>query len=105
MGVNIARLLQVYLPDEQIGIRLVSDGDEQSLHVQVACRVGFEITQGQPCDALRFRVMDTLHSGVPYKINLRILEGSLLHNLGSAQGIPAVDNMNLRTVVCQIDGL
>src|SRR5207247_2164046 len=83
------------LAPENLRVRLVTDRDEEAAHLTVRERPGLEVPQTHGRDLATLDVHDVVHGAVPDELDLRVLERALLHDLGGAQRIAAVDHVDL----------
>src|SRR5262249_43232466 len=91
------------LAGEDVGIGGVADGDEDPLDRQVADLTGDQVAQVQTSH--RLVTVDVLHDRVPDEADLRVLEGSVLHDLGGSQLLAAVDDSDGLAELGEKDGL
>ena len=85
---DVAGVVEVHLAHEDVAARVVSDGDEQPGHLERALLPAAGVAQHQtrePVVAEHFG-----HLAVPGEADPLVRERAVLHDLGRAQGVPAV---------------
>src|SRR5690606_20175347 len=90
LDLQVALLVELQLALDQLGARVVPDGDEQARHRQVRQLARLDVAQLQTGELLV--ALDLGDLAVPDERDLRVGEGTLLHRLAGAQGVPAVDD-------------
>src|SRR5690554_3061181 len=94
---------QLELTVNQVGSRVGADGDKDSIDIQR--RFG-AVNGVEQADARDLSVaVDVLHRLVEQELDLRVGEGAVLHRLGCAQLIAAVDHVDLVGELGQEGGL
>src|SRR3954451_19905328 len=93
LDAHVAVVVQVHLAGEQLGARVVADGDEQPGRVELAGLAGQGVLQGERLEP--FRAVDRVDLGVPDDLELGVGEGSLLHDLGGTELVAAHDHRDL----------
>jgi hypothetical protein len=102
-GEHVALVVEVDLAADELRARVVADGDEQPGDGQRALLAG----PGVPgADRLELRVAHRLEDlGVPDELDLRVVEGPLLHDLAGPQGVAAVHEVDLAREAGEEGGL
>ena len=91
VDLEVALVVQVELALEQLGARVVADRDEQAGDRELGGLAGLEVAQRQAGE-LAASPVDLGDLAVPDELDLRVGEGAVLHRLGGAQGVAAVDD-------------
>src|SRR5690606_30737930 len=94
---------QLQLAVHEVGTRVVADGDEHALQVELAGRAvdGRAQTHARGLELAE----DLLDLAVPDELDLVVRERALLHDLRGAQAVLAVDDIDLRREARQEGGL
>src|SRR6266540_6909670 len=82
-GDDVAGLVELELPAEQLGVRGVPDGDEHPGDRQDRLRAVLEVAQAHPVH--RLLAEHVVDHRVPGELDLGVGEGAVLHDLGGAQ--------------------
>ncbi|EMF27163.1 sugar ABC transporter ATPase [Streptomyces gancidicus BKS 13-15] len=90
VDLQVALLVQLQLALEELGARVVTDRDEQAGHRQVGEFTRLDVAQLETRELLV--TLDLGDLAVPDERDLRVGEGTLLHRLGGAQRVTAVDD-------------
>ena len=80
-------------------------GDKEAFDVDVADFAGLDIAEVGAGDAFKVGAADFLGHGIPYHLNLGIGEDTVLHGLGGAQFVAAVDEVDLVAEGGEVVGL
>src|SRR5207245_4318274 len=83
------------LATEDLRVRLMSDRDEEAVDRTLVERPGLEVLHAHAGDLALVDVGDAVDGAVPDELDLRVLEGALLHDLGGAQVVASVDHIDL----------
>ena len=86
-----------------LGLKKTGAGHEDSGDGQLAQRPGLGVLEPNPGDAVLAE--DVVHDGVPGDLDLLVGQGPLLHDLGAAELVPAVDQGDLGRKAGQEGGL
>src|ERR1700733_1580378 len=78
------------LPGEELTPGVVANGHEQPGDRQNALLAGLDVPQPQARDPVLAQHL--FHHAVPGELDLRVRGGPILHDLGRAQAVPAVDD-------------
>ena len=93
IGLEIAVVVHRQLPTEEIGVREVSDVDEDPVSRRAFNGAGLEVAQA---DALDFPVADDLlDDGIPDEAHLIVGQRPALERLAGAQRVTAMDHPDL----------
>src|SRR5688572_19521997 len=87
---DITQIVQIDLPPENLGVRVMPNSDKQTVDGQVRLLFALSIQKPQPGNSALGRPDDLLNGRVPVELNLRVTHRPILHDLGSAQGVAAV---------------
>jgi hypothetical protein len=100
---EVAVGVHLQLALEQLGVGVVTDGDEQALDVELVHLSRDGVAQLQCVD---LTVADhALHHRVPAEVDLGVRERALLHDLRRPQLVPPVDDGDVRRELREEDGL
>src|SRR5437868_4409062 len=95
LRLDVALFVEVDLSLEDLGIRIMANGNEQSIDGQVGLLLGLMVEKFQARDAA-FRAADNLFDGrVPDEFDFRICHGAVLHDLGCPQGVASMNQVYL----------
>src|SRR5437763_1099044 len=101
-GHDVAALVHLELACEELRVGLVADGDEEALGLERAALVGACVLDHHAGDPAVLRVaQDLAHHHVPHELDLRVPPGAVLHDLGGAQLVAAVEHAHARGVLGQ----
>ncbi len=90
---DVAVGVEFDLPAEQFGAGVVPDRHEEAGDVQLLLDLGLDVAQDQAVDLVVAEYVH--HLGVPDELDLVVGERPLLHDLGGAKLVPAVDDIDL----------
>ena len=90
-GYEVSNVIHIENALEQVCIRLMADGDENALRRQNAPLVGLIIKNSDALDTRFFRAIDLKYLGVPKYFDLGMSQDTVLHYLGCAKLVTAVD--------------
>ena len=91
---EIALVVDIQPVAERVGVRSVADSDEEAFHVDLVGLAGLRVTQSQARD---FRVAKHfVHGRVQPDRDLGVRDGAVDHDLAASEGIPPVEEMDLR---------
>src|SRR5205809_4310600 len=101
-GHDVAALVHLELACEELRVGLVADGDEEALGLERAALVGACVLDHHAGDPAVLRLaQDLAHHHVPPELDLRVPPGAVLHDLGGAQLVAAVEHAHARGVLGQ----
>src|SRR5690606_25702781 len=103
IGFDVALLVQLHLPGEQLGVGLVADGHEHGLGGNLAGLPRLHVADADAGDGLV--PQDLLHYRVPDEADLGIGHGPVLHDLAGPELVPAMDYGNAPADVAQEQSL
>ena len=93
-GKDEAVFVQVDFALEQIRVRHMADGDEHAGHRQQTFRPGLQVLQFHRRHLVLLHVENLRDGGIPDRLDLRIGQRALGHDLGRAQGVAPVDQIH-----------
>ena len=79
----------------------MSYGDKDRRTGQLADFAGFDLFQGYGTHFLLIRAVDLLDDAVPMHLNFWISQHTLGHDFRGAEGVPAVNNVHLRSKMAE----
>ncbi len=104
-GGDVARGFHLYLADEQLGRRRMSDGDEHAVDGLVFDCAGLHVLQAHPVDLHRIVAAEhVLEHGVPDHFDLRMLEQPVLQDLFGAEVVAPVHYRDLAGKIGEEEG-
>src|SRR5437667_6421331 len=107
LHLDVAVRQQLDLAPEDLGVRLMADRDEEAVDRALMERLGLDVLQAHGRDLALVHVEDVVHRGVPDELDLRVLEGALLHDLRAAKRVAPVDDVHpaaqAREVECLLE--
>src|SRR6266542_2797507 len=83
------------LAAEDLRVRLMPDRDEEAVDRTLVERARLEVLHAHARDLALADVRDTVDGAVPDELDLGVLEGALLHDLGGAQAVASMDHVDL----------
>src|SRR6266511_69143 len=101
---DVADVVHVELPAEDLRVRLVADPHEHALHGQLADGPVLRALQPQAGDGLPIS-QDLLDGRRELQLDLRVRAGAVAHDLRRAQLVAAVDHVDLRRELGEESGL
>src|SRR6266542_5245587 len=81
------------------------DGHEQTVHGRLPHRSTLEVLEPHGRDLALGRVENIIDRGIPDELDLGILQGTLLHDLGRTEAVPAVHHLHLPPEAREIERL
>src|SRR5262245_5585870 len=93
LGDDVAAVVEVELPLEEVRVGVVADRDEQAVDLEARLLPGLRVAQLERLD--RAVAHDVVDDGVPLELDLRVGERTLLHDLGGAQLVTPVHDRHL----------
>src|SRR5580704_12011431 len=88
LDLQVTLAVRRQLAGEQLAPRVVADGHEHAVHLEGLFLAGLGVPQQQPSDLTLAE--DLGHLAVPAESDLRVGEGTVLHDLGGPQLVPPV---------------
>src|SRR5882762_8513721 len=98
---DVTNFVHIQLSLEKVGVGFMSDCDEDAGGGKYVFLVGMQMAQTHAGDATLWFSKNLLNTGVPDKLNLRILKGFVLHNLRRAQFVATMNQINFRRISSQ----
>src|SRR5438093_3056295 len=99
-GDEVAALVHLELAREELRVGLVADRDEEALGLERAALVSPPVLDHHARHPAVLRVaQDLVHDHVPHELDLRVPPGAVLHDLGGAQLVAAVEDTHARGVL------
>ncbi|TKS60846.1 MAG: hypothetical protein EWM73_03046 [Nitrospira sp.] len=97
--------VQVDLPLEDGRIGLVPDGDEEPVNGRLPLDARLEVLEPHRRHLALGGVQDVLDRRVPDELDLGVLQRTLLHDLGGAERIAAMDHLHLAAEAREVERL
>src|ERR1041384_4714065 len=104
-SLQIPNLVHVQLAFEQLSVRLVTNRNEHTLTMKNLLFARLQISQTNTRNTMYLRSQNLLHTRIPDKLDLLVLERLILHDLRRAQLIATMNDVNLRGITRQKRGL
>src|SRR6266516_3199613 len=98
---DVTNFIHIQLSPEKISVGFMSNGDEDARRGKDPFFVGMQMEQTHAGDATLWFSKNLLNTGIPDKLNLRILKGFVLHNLRRAKFVATMNQINFRRVASQ----
>src|SRR5215831_9611087 len=98
---NVAIVIHLNQPLENLSIGNMSNRHKNAIAFEIGDFTVLQVFELDPFDILGFNVIDVLNGGVPHEVDFGVFEGAFLHDLGSSQLVPAVNDRDIIGILGQ----
>mmetsp|Transcript_2966 Transcript_2966/g.7278 ORF Transcript_2966/g.7278 Transcript_2966/m.7278 type:complete len:327 (-) Transcript_2966:410-1390(-) len=105
LGLDVPIFIQLNLALQEVGGWLVADGEEEAVDGQVGHLAAHHVLHLDAAQQLALVAICLNHHAVEQELNLGVLLGALLHDLGRAQPLAPVDDVDLGAILGEEVGL